>query len=336
MSGTTRIALMDRATSRSLLEAATLAPSVHNSQPWQFDVGARSIDVYADAARQLRFSDASGRSLLISCGAALFNLRVAADHLGFHPRVRLLPTSADPTHVAHIQVDHRHDRPGLMSELYPAIWLRRTNRYPFWDRRIPRGVIGRLQEAVALENAMLRVYDDPVEVARVVKLLHDADFEERAEHEVMAERRAWIGRDDETDGVPRQSLGPRPADPRTPFRDLGTDVDPDRRVARFEKTPTVGLLSTTHDTAVDWVRAGQALQRALLVATTEGVSASFMNQPLELPDLRWLVRSPVTGRGHTQMILRMGYGVPVPATPRRPLDEVLRSSAFGASGSDGE
>jgi hypothetical protein len=73
------------------------------------------------------------------------------------------------------------------------------------------------------------------------------------------------------------------------------------------------------------MRAGQALQRALLVATTEGLSASFMNQPLEQPDLRWLVRSPVTGRGHTQMILRLGYGVPVPATPRRPISQVLRS-----------
>jgi hypothetical protein len=87
----------------------------------------------------------------------------------------------------------------------------------------------------------------------------------------------------------------------------------------------VALLSTLHDAPVDWMRAGQALQRALLVATTEGLSASFMNQPLEQPDLRWLVRSPVTGRGHTQMILRLGYGVPVPATPRRPISQVLRS-----------
>jgi hypothetical protein len=326
MRGTARATLIDATTSRALLEAATAAPSVHNSQPWQFEVGPRSVDLYADRDRQLTVADASGRSLLISCGAALFNLRVAADHLGFHPRVRLLPTPSDPTHVARFDVDHRHHRPGLMEDLYPAIWSRRTNRYPFWNRRIPRAVLSRMEEAVALENAVLRVYDDPVEVERIVRLLRDAELEERDTPLAAEEREAWVGRTVPGEGIPRPALGPRPAGRETPFRDLG-GRDPERQVAAFEQTPTVALLSTVHDAPVDWVRAGQALQRALLVATIEGVSSSFMNQPLEYEDLRWLVRSPLTGRGHTQMILRLGYGVPVPATPRRPISEVLRSPA---------
>lgn len=324
MHETARAALLDPVTTRSLLEAATAAPSVHNSQPWQFEVGDRSIDLYADVARQLTLADAGGRSLLISCGAALFNLRVAADHLGFHPRVRLMPTPTDLTHVARVEVDHRHDRPGLISDLYPAVWVRRTNRYPFWDRRVPHGVLSRMQEAVSLENAILRAYDDPVEVARIVGLLHDAEREERAQEELLAERRAWVARSETGEGVPRQSLGPRPADRRTPFRDLVVGRDPEREVAPFEKAPSITILSTAQDKPADWVRAGQALERALLVATNEGVSASFMNQPVEMPDMRWLVRSPVTGSGHTQMILRLGYGVPVPATPRRPIAQVLR------------
>jgi hypothetical protein len=72
------------------------------------------------------------------------------------------------------------------------------------------------------------------------------------------------------------------------------------------------------------VRAGQALERVLLIATTEGLAASFMNQPLEHPDLRWLIRSPLTGGGAAQMIMRLGYGEPVPPTPRRPIGEVRR------------
>ncbi len=323
--------LLDRTTVRSLVEAATAAPSVHNSQPWQFAVGERSIDLFADPGRQLSVSDSGGRALLISCGAALFNLRVAADHLGFHPRVRVMPVPDDPTHVAHVEVDHRHDRPGLMTDLYPAIWARRTNRYPFWDRRVPAAALGRLQEAVSLENAILRVYDDPVEVDRIVGLLHDAESEERATEGVLAERRAWVGRSTPGEGVPQQSLGPRPTDRGTPFRDLGGDPDVERPVARFERASTVALLSTVHDTPTDWVRAGQALERALLVATAEGLSASFMNQPLEQQDLRWLVRSPLTGAGHTQMIVRLGYGVPVPATPRRPVTQVIRTAGAGQS-----
>jgi hypothetical protein len=54
-----------------------------------------------------------------------------------------------------------------------------------------------------------------------------------------------------------------------------------------------------------------------------------MNQPVELPDLRWLLRSPLTGVGLAQMLLRIGYGPPVPPTPRRPVSEVAVRSDQG-------
>lgn len=315
--------LIDDDVAVALVEAAAAAPSVHNSQPWQFLVGERHVDVFADPDRHLRVADGSGRSLLISCGAAVLNLRVAADHLGFHPRVRLLPTPDDPTHVARVEVDHRHGWAGSMDELYPAVWTRRTNRFPFRNRPVPRSSLSRMQDAVTVENAVLRVADDPAEIARLVALLHDADLAEVDES--RAERAAWVGTGSVVDGVPLTALGPRPADLHTPFRELGRPVDRTRRPwARFEAAPTLAVLSTMRDAPVDWVRAGQALQRALLVATNEGLAASFMNQPIEDQDLRWQVRSPLTGIGTSQMIMRLGFGVPVPATPRRPVADVLR------------
>jgi hypothetical protein len=318
-----QLVLIDEVVERTLLEAATAAPSIHNSQPWQFAVGPRRIELYADPARQLRVSDGSGRSLLISCGAALFNLRVAAEHLGFHPHIRLLP-GENSTLVGTVEVDQRHKRPGLLDELYPAVWRRHTNRYPFWKRAASRSTLSRLVEAVAHENALLRIYDDPDEVVRIVDLLHHADFEEGNDPAGLAERAAWVASGPRDDGIPVESLGPVPERTRAAFRDLGTGGRLPRRTAPFEATPTVGVLSTMHDTPLDWVRAGQALQRVLLVATNEGLVASFMNQPLEQPDLRWLVRSPLTGVGHTQMLMRIGYGIPVPPTPRRPIAEVSR------------
>jgi hypothetical protein len=202
-------------------------------------------------------------------------------------------------------------------------------------------VLSRLQDAVSLENSLLRIVDQPAEIERIVALLHDG---ERADlPEAKQERAAWVGRDGAPDGIPSHALGPRPLDRSTPFRDLrvvtprpagappgqtpgGSAPDVEPTAAPFEATPTVALLSTLKDTPADWVRAGQALERSLLVATAEGLSASFMNQPLEHHDLRWQVRSPLTGVGVTQMIMRIGYGVPVPATPRRPVAEVMRQA----------
>jgi len=318
---------LDGRTVELLLTAATAAPSVHNSQPWQFAVSRRGIDLFADTSRQLAVADVAGRSLLISCGAALFNLRVACDQEALHARVRVLPDRTDPTLVATVEVEHRHDRPGPLADLYEAIPQRRTNRYPFFSRAIPRSVVSRLAEAVTAENAVLRVYDDPQEVDRIVRLLQDAEYEERDVPGFAVERAEWVGSTRPGEGIPARSLGPRPAEPRTAYRDLGQPRlgDEPRPLAPFEKTPTIAVLSTVTDTAADWVRAGQALERALLVATGAGLSASFMNQPIEHPDLRWLVRSPTTGHGYPQMLMRLGYGGPVPATPRRPLADTLRS-----------
>lgn len=308
-----------------LLAAATAAPSLHNSQPWSFDVDGDHVRLYADPTRHLRRTDPSGRSLLISCGAALFNLRVAAEHLGIHPRVQVLPDANVPTVVADVAMGVRHDHPGLLARYYPAVAARRTNRLPFHDRPVPRSVLVSLGEAARAEDAVMRIDDDPAEVSRIVGLVHAADAAEADQPAVRVERQAWVGGRGRDDGIPVRSLGPRPEDPGSPFRDLGDGVGADRDDARFERTPTVAVLSTLRDEPADWVRAGQALQRVLLEATTAGLSASFMNQPLEQGDLRRQVRSPLTGVGHSQMLLRIGYGDPVVATPRRRLSDVHRS-----------
>lgn len=63
----------------AMVATATMAPSTHNTQLWRFrfEPGTRAISLYADPARMLRVTDADGRALHISCGAALFNLRLA-------------------------------------------------------------------------------------------------------------------------------------------------------------------------------------------------------------------------------------------------------------------
>src|SRR5690606_40254205 len=75
---------------RAAVEAAVWAPSVHNTQPWSFCVSGAEVRLSADPERRLRVTDPDGRQMLISCGAALFNLRIALRALGHRPVVRLL------------------------------------------------------------------------------------------------------------------------------------------------------------------------------------------------------------------------------------------------------
>ena len=75
--------------------------------------------------------------------------------------------------------------------------------------------------------------------------------------------------------------------------------------------------------ARNWLAAGQALQRVWLTATRLGISCCPLTQPLETADA-WLVRDPRSGTEQPQMILRIGYGPPIPpAAPRRAVSEVI-------------
>ena len=94
-------------------------------------------------------------------------------------------------------------------------------------------------------------------------------------------------------------------------------------IAVFENDPTLAVLTTPRDEPGSWVAAGQALQRVLLVATVEGLVATYANQALEAPGLRWLVRDPDQPIGFPQMLFRIGYAPAAPATPRRPVEDVI-------------
>ena len=310
---------------RLLLNAAVAAPSVHNTQPWLFRVSDGRVDLLADRTRQLREQDPEGRALLVSCGAALLNLRVATEHVGYEPHVELLPDPDEPDLMARVAIDGHHTRAGMTAELFNAIEQRHTNRMPYEDRPVPRPVLDALVEAARQEGAELHVVTDPHDRARLVDLIHEADLTHETNAARIDEAQRWTGvGEHRTDGVPAQALGPLPSTADTPFRDLtlGRSV-PGRAFAVFEKDPTLAVLTTRGDDRLAWLVAGQALERVLLVATVEGLVSTFANQPLEMPSLRWLVRDPDAPIGYAQMIMRLGYAPPAPATPRRPLDEVV-------------
>jgi Nitroreductase family len=84
-----------------MLAIASRAPSVHNAQPWRFSVRTDAIELYADPARKIH-QDATGRQMLVSCGAALFGLRLAVRDLGRVPAVTLLPDPARPALLARV------------------------------------------------------------------------------------------------------------------------------------------------------------------------------------------------------------------------------------------
>src|SRR5690242_4977944 len=122
------------------IRIATLAPSTHNTQPWRFRLRGAAIDLLADRARAMPVADPDGRELTISCGAALFYLRLAVAHADANPRVMLFPDARDPDLLATVTLGDPAERSLAECELFAAIPRRRTDRRPFAHDLIPAGL----------------------------------------------------------------------------------------------------------------------------------------------------------------------------------------------------
>jgi hypothetical protein len=305
------------------VRAAIAAPSLHNSQPWRFRIRDGGVDVFADRNRQLQVIDPSGRELTISVGAALFNLRLAVRSRLRVPLLRLLPDPAEPDLVARVTPGPPTPPDPAVVALTAAIPLRHTNRRPFARAVVPADVLDRLVAAAKVEGATLTVAG-PVTRGAILSLVRSAEEQLRSDGVYRAELTEWTrpahGR---RDGIPPSAAGSWDALGALPMRDFGLTQPWMRRpVAPFEPFPTIVVLATDGDSVEDWLRAGQALQRVLLTATIDRLSAAPLSQPLEVAGLRELITDTGTGRW-AQMILRLGYGQPAASTPRRPLADVL-------------
>jgi nitroreductase len=324
---------MDTDALRQAVAAATMAPSVHNTQPWRFRLGSDFVDLYADRARTLQTLDPTGRQLVLSCGAALVFLRVALRAAGLDAEVQLSPDD-DPDHLAHVTVHPGSPPSDEERALARAIDERHMQRTPFQPKELPSEVVRRLRHAVEQEQAWLDVVRRRDDQITLMSLLTRADEMESENEAYRSELRAWVRTDATTEGIPTAIL-PQPGERHTDvvIRDFdpdrapnqaSTSEDPPDRVA--DEHPAVFVLGTDTDTIEDQVRAGMALGHLLLQGTVDGLSASPLGQVLDWPGPRTLLRQRLNLIGEPQLVLRIGYGDakdPNRTTGRRPLEEVL-------------
>jgi hypothetical protein len=318
---------------------ATRAPSVHNTQPWRFRIGGDRVECFADFSRQLPVLDPTRRQLYVSCGAALHHLTVALRAAGYASNVQLTP---DEQHNATGETDQPAPIATVLVSLGPpasagdvalaaAIDERHTQREPFADRHVEHAALAGLRQTAETEGAWLAILDSREDQITLAVLLNHADQAELANPDYQRELHNWRRTEPATDGIPTSAL-PEPAirHSEVPVRDFtagdphpADQAPPPTDSPPPDERPALLILGTDADSPTQWIHAGQALSALLLAATTQGLRASMLGQVIDLPATRAQLRTLLRLIGEPQMVLRIGYGPAAPATPRRPLTEIL-------------
>lgn len=327
----------------SMVGAAVLAASAHNTQPWRFAVLDDRIDLYADLSRATGANDSLNREFDVSLGCALENLVLAAGARGRLPEVELVPDGRGD------RVASMHLRQGAVvnGPLYQAIGSRHSNRSEYRSDPVPSGNLAAMADLVddSVAPARLVWLTDSRDRRRFADLLVEATRAHVADDEQSKASFAWWRSDWDDiqrhkDGLTIDGVGLRPLVrtlgkllPAT-SRDSADHTFIDRTVLQGRSAAAFGAIVVDDPAAREERLAGGRLaQRLHLWCAAHQLGFQYMNQITERID-----RDHQLGRGARfeapladlvgdGALVAFRVGIPTVAgmrSPRRPTAEVLR------------
>jgi nitroreductase len=335
---------------RQPLHAAILAANPHDTQPWLFAAHGASIAVLADRKRNLGSFDPFRREMHLGVGCAIENLMRAAAVQGYSMNVivsggRLDPSPPDtPLRAAHLWLDAAES---ARDPLFEAIPNRHTNRGAYEERPIAQADLRKLEALVSDKEVRVVFLTDAKARGEMASMIVEATQNIIADPDMSRDSARWFrtGKrevDAHRDGIGIDSSGV------SRLVAAGAKLLPDLDAATDDKTwlsmtrdaqthaPVLGMILVRDRLAMaSAVAAGRAWQRLHLAATTMGVAAQPLNQPVEMVDRnQQLGRDDRFGNGMQSLAhlvaweatfaFRLGYAKePAMPSPRRPLDEVM-------------
>lgn len=306
-----------------LVRYAVLAPSTHNSQPWLFRVRGEALELFADRSRSLPVCDPHDRELTISCGAALGFARLAAHNFGRETHIDLLPSPRNPDLLARLRFGISRPPSSGEARRFRAIPERHTARRPFTTDPVADDRIAHLRDLVFEPGIALTVTADRTRHEQIGDLVAHADRRQMTDRSYRRELAQWVrsSRASRADGMSVASFGICDRLSRSMARvmewlDIGFATAA-KHQRLTEQTPWLGLLTSERDDERSWLRTGMALADILLEATADGIACSFLNQPIEVPELRPRLASIFGTDGSPQMLIRLGRTENTTAAARR-------------------
>ncbi|EIM63812.1 ThiF family adenylyltransferase [Desulfobacter postgatei] len=339
---------------RYLVMAGIQAPSGDNAQPWKFSITDNQVSVWIDPDADHSFFNVNQIASIISCGAAIENINVAAGLFGVEPEIELkdnLSGIGARIHfkpMAHVQKDPLHE----------FIWKRHTNRTMFRRESFSKSALNLIDGVISgFPGAKLHVVTQREDIKKLAKIVYTIDrirTEHRSLHEhLMKMIRFSPGEVEKTgDGLPLKNLQAGPAGEiflkiskpwavMNAFNNAGIG-----RMVAFHSyqgiinSSAVILLTVEGSGNKDFLVGGRALERVWLELTRQGYHIQpmtaitlffmrlFLNQGRKFmqkhKDLLNSVREDyfklfrsVDAKNGQVMLFRVGHGRPIRHFTRR-------------------
>lgn len=314
---------------KNLVRYATLAPSGHNTQCWKFRITTdHSLTISPDLGRATRVVDPDDHHVYVSLGCAVENLAIAGLAHGLEARV----DSTNPVENG-IQVDFVPCQPQVTPR-YNAIFDRRVSRAEYNGEKLTDDELKQLKEATNGANGVeVHFLTDSDSISKAQEYILRANALQMNDKNFRDELKEWI-RFSQGDCVTKRDglTAPVMNNPFVP-QFFGNKIfdwtaTPKRENDKIERniasSAGLAVFVSQQDDASHWVEAGRVYQRFALEATTLGVKNAFLNQPVEVAEVRPEFARAFGLQGRPDLIVRFGKGGPdLPHSLRRPVEQVI-------------
>ncbi len=307
-----------------LVKFAVLAPSSHNSQPWQFKLIQNKIFLKGDPSRELSKSDQRKRQEFISIGAALENLLIAADYFGYKTAVEYLQNDIFETTIE-VTFEKITEAKEDVNHLIHTILRRTTNRNNYDNKKdVDKMIISKIQNIPKFfSNISFDIINDSQKkslltetiVLATKEAMRGRDFRrELAKYILPTKTHSSVGMPGDTIGVPFFFSYLLPLlirispPPEKQSRELHSQL--------LLHTPFFGILSSTGDTTADWIDTGRTFGYITLTAEKHGLATHPLAAVIEMNDYRKILMKEVTKNFLPQFFFRLGY--PTKNSPHSP------------------
>ncbi len=310
-----------------LIRYATLAANSHNTQAWYFKIGNNSITISPDFTRRCSAVDPDDHHLYASLGCAAENIVHAAKAFGLKAHISIHANSEDV-----IQIDFAPISAGK-SDLFLAIPKRQCTRNAYEGKQAPIEDIKILEDIAQDEGISSQIFTDKANLETILEFVVAGNTDQMRDEAFMKELKDWIRFNPRSavkhgDGLFTATSG-NPTSPSFIGSRLFSvffkeQTENDKYRDQIRSSAGVIAFVSEKDDVEHWIKAGRCYQRFALKATALRLKHSFVNQAVEVPEIRTQLANYLNiGNKRTDLLVRFGYGAALPKSLRRPVSEVI-------------